>query len=154
MSSSVLNFPNSATQWRKGASPNPGGKPKGGRVVQRKARELRKAAAVAEILNADKPRFAGDGVDLLIETYKDPTMPLEVRLACATQAAQYERSKRLPASPDPLPVEVDFKWADASPVQSREPGALLGYDQMTNEELDAEIARLQALRRAEAPADG
>ena len=87
MSSSVLNFPNDATKWRPGVSPNPGGKPRGGRVVQRRARELRKAAAVAEILNADKPRFTGDGVDLLIETYKDPTMPLEVRLACATQAA-------------------------------------------------------------------
>ena len=87
--------------FRPGVSPNPGGKPRGGRVVKRKARKLREAARVVEIINEGKPRFEGDGVDLLIATYQDPTVPLEIRLTCAREAAQYERSKRSPTDAPP-----------------------------------------------------
>jgi hypothetical protein len=124
--SGVLRFPSDEHKFRPGVSPNPGGKPKGGRVVQRKRRALKKAAAVAEIINEGKPRFEGDGVDLLVSIYQDPTAPLEIRLACATQAAQYERSKRSPT--DPLPSGATLEELVLAATARRE------IEAMTHEE--------------------
>jgi hypothetical protein len=134
-------FPNPATRWRPGICPNPGGVSKGGRVVRRKARELRKATVMAEIVNADRPRFEGDGVDLLIATYKDPTVPLEVRLVCAREAAHYERSKRAPLAT----AEQSSSITIVSSVP-RVPGDPLDADlrSLSDAELAQQIATLQA----------
>jgi hypothetical protein len=54
-----------------------------------------------KIINEGKPHFEGDGVDLLIATYRDPEIPLEIRLTCAREAARYERSQRSPSDAPP-----------------------------------------------------
>jgi hypothetical protein len=54
--------------------------------------------AVAEAVQGPQRPFDGDGLALLIATYRDLNIPLEVRLACATQAAAYERPKLSPTA--------------------------------------------------------
>ena len=58
--------------------------------------------AVADELNATIPNaFTGDGVAFLQSVYKDPTIPLRLRIEAAAKAARFERSMR--ASSNPLP---------------------------------------------------
>ena len=71
-------------------------------MVQRKRRALKQAAAVAEIINEDRQKFTGDGVDLLVSVYQDVTVPLGTRLVCTREAARDERSQRSPTdAPSP-----------------------------------------------------
>jgi hypothetical protein len=79
----VVTFPNRETMWKPGVSPNPGGKPRGGRAVRRKTREPRRAGAVAEIINEGKAPFEGDALAQLQSVYRDPRVPLDVRVARA-----------------------------------------------------------------------
>jgi hypothetical protein len=113
---------NRETQWKLGASPNPGGKPRGGRVALRKVRELRRAAAVAEIVNQGKAPFEGDALALLQSVYRDRRVPLDVRVACANVAVKFERpqlavqpatiAEQAPLAPDERQRKIDRLSAD------------------------------------------
>jgi hypothetical protein len=46
---------------------------------------------VAEIVNEGKPAFEGDALALLRSVYRDATLPLDVRVACANAAVRFER---------------------------------------------------------------
>lgn len=71
---------------RGGARPG-AGRPKGSfeQLVQ-----LRRASEMARLF---LPEVPGDGVDFLVSVYKNPDVPVPLRVQCATAAAVYERPR-------------------------------------------------------------
>jgi hypothetical protein len=78
-------------------------------------------AAAAEQINATLGRegFEGDAHTLLMSVYKDPNQPIGLRMEAAKAALPYEKQR----------------------LASIETKAVSEYEKMTDEELDAEIAR-------------
>lgn len=72
----------------------PRGRPKGAknkRTIERAAHVKKIAKAAAKALGVDT--FEGDAHALLMLTYKDKTLPIDVRLDAAKAAAPYEKPK-------------------------------------------------------------
>jgi hypothetical protein len=59
-------------------------------VGKKRSRVLRRAAATAKAINGGK-EFEGDSIELFRSIYKDLSAPMEMRLAAARYAAQFER---------------------------------------------------------------
>jgi hypothetical protein len=60
-------------------------------VGRKRARMLRRAAAVSEAAYGKAPEFTGDSLAYFQSIYRDPTKPEELRLAAARAAASLER---------------------------------------------------------------
>ena len=61
-----------------------------GRLMQLKNAE---EMAVRYLQSEGQTEFPGDGVDFLISIYKNPSLPLALRIQCACAAAVYERPR-------------------------------------------------------------
>jgi hypothetical protein len=71
----------------------PRGRPSGAKNKRTKEREAAVQVAAAQIQNAIKGAFQGDAHTFLIAVYKNPEMPLNVRVDAAKAAIGYEKPK-------------------------------------------------------------
>ena len=67
------------------------GRPRGAKNKRTRQVEAAMKAAAANFAEVVPDAFAGDGVAFLQVVYKDPSMPLAVRLDAAAKAARFER---------------------------------------------------------------
>ena len=67
------------------------GRPRGAKNKRTPEVEAAMKAAVANFAEVVPDAFAGDGVAFLQVVYKNPSMPLAVRLDAAAKAARFER---------------------------------------------------------------
>jgi hypothetical protein len=91
-------FPSVKHQFKPGGvTPNRGGIAKtNGRAARKKARRIlaeKAVAATLETYGQPPPQFEGTALQLLQATYKDMTLPLEIRLAAANSAMRMEEAE-------------------------------------------------------------
>jgi hypothetical protein len=88
------------------------GRPKGKKDFVISPAEWERRQEVVRAIEAVVPEaFKGDAYDLLVSVYKDPSYPLETRLAAAAKAIVYER--------DPLGPKKVEESAQIIDVNSR-----------------------------------
>jgi len=108
-------------------TPKTGGR-KAGTPNKRTVALQHATAAAAERINATLGRegFEGDAHTLLMSIYKDPNQPIGLRMEAAKAALPYEKQR----------------------LASIETKVVNEFEKMTDEELDAEIARMAAKHAA------
>lgn len=124
-----------AYQFQPGQSGNRGGRPKGARRIAREAAEAREYTA-------------GDG-----KSYRGGEAMMHVLIDIATSSTSKDRDRREAAN-----SVLDRMWG--KPAQrvdvTETPTSTIDFDSMTDEQIDAEIARLEreeAEERGRAPSD-
>jgi hypothetical protein len=92
----VGEFPNRETQVGQPRGPKPGSRPGKPRIGKRRRQKIlitaERAAVEAEVL----PKFEGDSLTLLQQVYRDPGLPIDLRLMAARIAAPYENAPLAP----------------------------------------------------------
>jgi hypothetical protein len=134
--SNVRTFPNPSTQFRGGerlGQPRP-------LVGKRRVRKLKMAMAMAEVVRDPEPAFNGDALALLQSVYRDPAVPLDVRVACANAAARFERPS--------------FGTTDAPPPGSQPNGRRIDVHALTPEQRAVLLAILRSGAVRPAASDG
>jgi hypothetical protein len=77
----------------------------GARVVsRRRAAKLKRAAAIAGVVNEGMPKFSGDSVAFLRSVYEDLTVPPELRVVAARCATSFERASYQPKPEEKKPL--------------------------------------------------
>jgi hypothetical protein len=131
----VGTFPNLSTQFRGGerlGQPAPAGRQATGAQAE--------GGDGRESVRDPEPAFNGDALALLQSVYRDPAVPLDVRVACANAAARFERPS--------------FGTTDAPPPGSQPNGRRIDVHALTAEQRAVLLVILRSGAVRPAASDG